>query len=74
MARPPEKPLNMAGKWTYTRLGQKLIAYPSDVIKKDEEELIKAINTAFDKNACLYLTDEQHHSLTRLLNGYSVEI
>jgi hypothetical protein len=71
MARPVEKPLKLAGKWTYTRFGGELICFPSDVCKGDEEELIAAINIAYDKNSKMYLSGEQHERLERLRRNYA---
>ena len=65
--RPKEQPLKMGGKFTYTRLGEKLICFPSECALKDEEDLIKCINSAYDKGTCMYLTTEQHERIIRLL-------
>ena len=74
VGRPKDIERNLAGRYTYTRLGEKLICFPSEAILKDELELIKAINTGYDKGITTELNKEQHGRMKRLLDYHLVTL
>jgi len=72
--RPPTKPLKKEGRYTYVRLADRLICFPTETASEQDIASIRAINAGYAKGLDQELSTEQHRSLMKLLCQYTIAI